>query len=50
MVSMENFKECNLTLDVKREHIFNSQGKIMKLVNKAKPLCNPLKIQNDLSH
>lgn len=25
MASMENFKECNLTLDVKKEHTFNSQ-------------------------
>jgi hypothetical protein len=25
MVDMEKFQECNLTLDVKKEHIFNSQ-------------------------
>jgi hypothetical protein len=25
VVFMEKFKECNLTLDVKKEHIFNSQ-------------------------
>ena len=25
MVGMENFKECNLTLDVNKEHIFNSR-------------------------
>ena len=25
VVNMEKFKECNLTLDVKKEHIFNSQ-------------------------
>ena len=25
MVSIENFKECNLTLDVKKQHIFNSR-------------------------
>jgi hypothetical protein len=24
VISMENFKECNLALDVKKEHIFNS--------------------------
>ena len=25
MVGMESYKECNLTLDIKKEHIFNSQ-------------------------
>ena len=25
MVGMETFKECNLTLDVKQEHMFNSR-------------------------
>ena len=25
VVNMEKFKECNLTLDVKKEHIFNAQ-------------------------
>ena len=25
MVGMESFKECNLPLDVKKEHIFNSR-------------------------
>ena len=25
MIGMDNFKECNLTLDVKKQHIFNSQ-------------------------
>ena len=25
VIKMENFKECNLALDVKKEHIFNSQ-------------------------
>ena len=25
MVSMGNFKECNLTIDVNKEHIFNSR-------------------------
>ena len=24
MIGMENYKECNLTLDIKREQIFNS--------------------------
>ena len=24
MINMENYKECNLTLDIKKEHIFNS--------------------------
>ena len=27
MVDMEKFKECNLNLDVKKEHIFNSREK-----------------------
>ena len=27
MVSMKNFKECNLTLDVKKKHILNSREK-----------------------
>ena len=27
MVDMENYKECNLTLDIKKEHIFNSRKK-----------------------
>jgi hypothetical protein len=25
MVDMKNFKECNITLDVNKEHIFNSR-------------------------
>ena len=25
MIGMENYKECNLILDIKKEHIFNSQ-------------------------
>ena len=29
MVGMENYKECNLTLDIKKEHIFNSQERII---------------------
>jgi hypothetical protein len=29
MVSMDNYKECNLTLNIKKEHIFNSREKII---------------------
>jgi hypothetical protein len=29
MVSMEKYKECNLTLNVKKEHIFNSREQII---------------------
>ena len=27
MIGMENYKECNLTLDIKKNHIFNSREK-----------------------
>ena len=27
MINMDNYRECNLTLDIKKEHIFNSQEK-----------------------
>ena len=27
MIGMENYKECNLTLDIMKEHIFKSQEK-----------------------
>ena len=27
MINMENYKECNITLDIKKENIFNSQEK-----------------------
>ena len=35
MVSMENFKECNITLDVKKEHIFNSREQRILTKQKA---------------
>ena len=35
-VNMENFKECNLTLDVKKEHVFNSREKMMLRANISK--------------
>ena len=35
MVEMEKFKECNLTLDVKKEHIFNSWEKRVLIQHEA---------------
>ena len=35
MVSMENHKDCNLTLHIKKEHIFNSQEQRILTQHKA---------------
>ena len=35
VINMEKFKECNLSLDVKKAHIFNSQEKIILTQHEA---------------
>ena len=35
MIDMENFKECNLTLDIKKEHVSNSREQIILTQHKA---------------
>ena len=35
VINMEKFKECNLALDVKKEHIFNSQEEIILTQHEA---------------
>jgi hypothetical protein len=35
VINMEKFKECNLSLDVKKEHIFNFWEKIILMQHEA---------------
>ena len=45
VVDMEKFKECNLTLDVNKEHIFNSREQ--RILISTRHAANIFKIKED---